>query len=196
MSTWLETCQQQLARLEITSVLADKLVTLCNKTSEDIAPELVQKLNAEHARLNRQLERLHANRFEVAVIGLEKAGKSALLNAWLGQEILPSARERCTFTSTEIWSAQTEQDQLLSIQYYSKEEIGKLQQQRKEALAGTLGDKERKEILEDFEDTEKKPECHLRICQAKKPALRKVLLILVKLMNNCSPRFSKTGRSL
>jgi tRNA U34 5-carboxymethylaminomethyl modifying GTPase MnmE/TrmE len=25
------------------------------------------------------------NRFEVAVIGLEKAGKSALLNAWLGQ---------------------------------------------------------------------------------------------------------------
>ena len=81
MATWLETCQQQLARLEITSVLADKLVTLCNKTNEDIAPELVQKLNAEHTRLNRQLERLHANRFEVAVIGLEKAGKSALLNA-------------------------------------------------------------------------------------------------------------------
>jgi tRNA U34 5-carboxymethylaminomethyl modifying GTPase MnmE/TrmE len=85
MATWLETCQQQLARLEITSVLADKLVTLCNKTGVDIAPELVQKLNAEQARLNRQLERLHANRFEVAVIGLEKAGKSALLNAWLGQ---------------------------------------------------------------------------------------------------------------
>jgi len=155
MATWLETCQQQLARLEITSVLADKLVTLCNKTSEDIAPELLEKLNAEHARLNRQLERLHANRFEVAVIGLEKAGKSALLNAWLGQEILPSARERCTFTSTEIWSAQTEQDQLLSIQYYSKEEISKLQQQRQEALEGTLGDKERKEIQEDFDDTEK-----------------------------------------
>ncbi len=155
MATWLETCQQQLARLEITSVLADKLVTLCNKTNEDIAPELVQKLNAEHTRLNRQLERLHANRFEVAVIGLEKAGKSALLNAWLGQEILPSARERCTFTSTEIWSAQTEQDQLLFIQYYSKEEITQLQQQRKAALDNTLGDKERKEIQEDFDDTEK-----------------------------------------
>ncbi len=155
MATWLETCQQQLARLEITSVLADKLVTLCNKTNDDIAPELVQKLNAEHTRLNRQLERLHANRFEVAVIGLEKAGKSALLNAWLGQEILPSARERCTFTSTEIWSAQTEQDQLLFIQYYSKEEITELQQQRKAALDNTLGDKERKEIQEDFDDTEK-----------------------------------------
>ena len=155
MATWLETCQEQLARLEITSVLADKLVTLCSMTGEDIAPELAQKLTVEHARLNRQLERLHANRFEVAVIGLEKAGKSALLNAWLGQEILPSARERCTFTSTEIWSAQTEHDQLLSIQYYSKEEISTLQKQRREALEKTLNDKERKEIQEDYDDTEK-----------------------------------------
>ena len=48
MATWLETCQQQLARLEITSVLADKLVTLCNKIGENIAHGLVKKLNAEH----------------------------------------------------------------------------------------------------------------------------------------------------
>lgn len=154
MTTWLETCQQQLARLEKTAVLADKLVTLGNKTGVDITPELLKKLNSERPRLNRQLERLHANRFEVAVIGLEKAGKSALLNAWLGQEILPSARERCTFTSTEIWSAQTEQDQLLQIQYYSQDEINKLQQQRSNALLGLLGERERKEIQEDFDDTE------------------------------------------
>jgi hypothetical protein len=154
MTTWLETCQQQLARLEKTAVLADKLVTLGNKTGVDIAPELLKKLNSERPRLNRQLERLHANRFEVAVIGLEKAGKSALLNAWLGQEILPSARERCTFTSTEIWSAQTEQDQLLQIQYYTQDEINELQQQRSNALLGLLGERERKEIQEDFDDTE------------------------------------------
>lgn len=154
MTTWLETCQQQLARLEKTAVLADKLVTLGNKTGVDIAPELLKKLNSERLRLNRQLERLHANRFEVAVIGLEKAGKSALLNAWLGQEILPSARERCTFTSTEIWSAQTEQDQLLQIQYYTQDEINELQQQRSNALLGLLGERERKEIQEDFDDTE------------------------------------------
>jgi hypothetical protein len=154
MTTWLETCQQQLARLEKTAVLADKLVTLGNKTGVDITPELLKKLNSERPRLNRQLERLHANRFEVAVIGLEKAGKSALLNAWLGQEILPSARERCTFTSTEIWSAQTEQDQLLQIQYYSQDEINELQQQRSNALLGLLGERERKEIQEDFDDTE------------------------------------------
>ncbi|MFI3215772.1 MAG: dynamin family protein, partial [Methylococcales bacterium] len=156
MATWLETCAKQLTRLEKTSVLSDKLITLSNKTGVDISPEMQKKLENEHARLNRQLERLRANRFEVAVIGLEKAGKSALLNAWLGQEILPSARERCTFTSTEIWSAQTEQDQLLSIQYYSREEIATLQQQRQLALAGKLlSDKEKKEIQEDYNDTEK-----------------------------------------
>jgi len=154
MTTWLETCQQQLARLEKTSVLADKLITLCNKTEQDIGPELLHKLNNEYPKLNRQLERLRANRFEVAVIGLEKAGKSALLNAWLGQEILPSARERCTFTSVEIWSAHTEHDQLLSIQYYSDDEIEQLQQQRLEAIGGKrLSDKEKKEIQEDFDFT-------------------------------------------
>ncbi len=155
MTNWLETCQKQLARLEKTSVLADKLITLGNKTGVDIPSDLLSRLNIERPRLNRQLERLHANRFEVAVIGLEKAGKSALLNAWLGQEILPSARERCTFTSTEIWSAQTEQDQLLFIQYYTKEEISILQMQRRDALLGMLSERERKEIQEDFDDTEK-----------------------------------------
>lgn len=131
-------------------------MTLRNKTGVDMSPETLQKLEFEHDRLNRQLERLRANRFEVVVIGLEKAGKSALLNAWLGQEILPSARERCTFTSTEIWSAQTEQDQLLSIRYYSRDEIATLQKQRQDALAGALlSDKEKKEIQEDFNDTEK-----------------------------------------
>ena len=155
MTTWLETCQQQLTRLEKVSVLADKLVTLSSKTEHDLGSELLQRLNSEYLRLTRQLERLRLNRFEVAVIGLEKAGKSALLNAWLGQEILPSARERCTFTSVEIWSAQTEHDQLLSIQYYSEDEINQLQQQRQLAISGKLlSDKEKKEIQQDYEDTE------------------------------------------
>lgn len=167
MTSWLETCQKQLTRLEKTSVLADKLITLSNKTGVDIPSDLLRRLNIERPRLNRQLDRLHANRFEVAVIGLEKAGKSALLNAWLGQEILPSARERCTFTSTEIWSAQTEQDQQLLIQYYTKEEISVLQMQRRDALLGILSERERKEIQEDFDDTEKHLSQILVFCKQK-----------------------------
>jgi hypothetical protein len=156
MSNWQQTCEQQRNRLEKTEVLADKLLTLCSKAQAHLTPEIMQIIRTERPRLERQLERLRANRFEVAVIGLEKAGKSALLNAWLGQEILPSARERCTFTSTEIWSAKTELDQLVSIQYYSRDEILTLQEQRKAALnSSSIGDKERKDIQEDINDTEK-----------------------------------------
>ena len=115
MSNWQETCSKQLVRLEKAALLADKLTTLCNKTQTNISPELIKAIDDERPRLERQLERLRANRFEVAVIGLEKAGKSALLNAWLGQEILPSAAERCTYTTTEIWSARTEDEQELCI---------------------------------------------------------------------------------
>ena len=61
MATWLETCAKQLTRLEKTSVLSDKLITLSNKTGVDISPEMQLKLENEHARLNRQLERLRAN---------------------------------------------------------------------------------------------------------------------------------------
>jgi len=139
---------------------------------------------------------LHANRFEVAVIGLEKAGKSALLNAWLGQEILPSATRKMYVHQYGNLSAQTEQDQLLFIQYYSKDEISKLQQQRKEALAGTLSDKERKKYKRILMTLKKNLNAIYEFTQAKKMALVKILLILVKLMNIYSLRFSKTGRSL
>ncbi len=73
--------------------------------------------------VNRQEEKLKANCFEVAVLGLEKAGKSTLLNAWFGVEILPAMDERCTYTSCEIWSAPSEDDQGYIIEYYAPEEF-------------------------------------------------------------------------
>jgi GTPase SAR1 family protein len=49
--------------------------------------------------------------FEVAVIGLEKAGKSSLLNSWLKFNLLPSDRTRCTYTIVEIRSCKDENEQ-------------------------------------------------------------------------------------
>lgn len=154
MSNWQETCSQQLLRLEKTAVLSDKLATLCNKTQANIPPELIKAIHEERPRLERQLERLRANRFEVAVIGLEKAGKSALLNAWLGQEILPSEDRRCTYTTTEILSASTEREQHLLIEYYSREEIDSLLQGKEEDLKKiTPNSKEYKELQADIDET-------------------------------------------
>ena len=156
MTAWIETCQQQLVRLEKASVLSDKLLTLCDKAGLDTLPEIREKINDERKRLNRQLERLRVNRFEVAVIGLEKAGKSALLNAWLGQEILPSAAERCTYTTTEIWSAPTEDDQELNIEYYTRQEVDALLDAKRTELKKFVeGSRDYDDLMTDIHETEK-----------------------------------------
>jgi hypothetical protein len=46
--------------------------------------------------------KLSSNEFEIAIVGLEKAGKSTFANALIGNNVLPSAPERCTFTSTRL----------------------------------------------------------------------------------------------
>ncbi|MEK5762698.1 dynamin family protein [Acinetobacter junii] len=48
--------------------------------------------------------KLESNEFEIAIVGLEKAGKSTFANALIKSNILPSAPERCTFTSTRLVS--------------------------------------------------------------------------------------------
>jgi GTPase Era involved in 16S rRNA processing len=155
MSNWQQTCEQQRTRLEKTEVLADKLLTLCSKAQAHLPPEILQAIRAERPRLERQLERLRANRFEVAVIGLEKAGKSALLNAWLGQEILPSAAERCTYTTTEIWSARSEEEQELCIEYFNRQEIDALLESKKAEMQNfKQGTRDYDDIENDIVETE------------------------------------------
>ena len=48
------------------------------------------------------LDKLVKKEFTVAVVGLEKAGKSTLGNALIKNNLLPEYTERCTYTTTEI----------------------------------------------------------------------------------------------
>ncbi|MBQ7544165.1 MAG: dynamin family protein [Synergistaceae bacterium] len=59
-------------------------------------------LEALRARNSAVLSRLKSREFAVAVVGLEKAGKSTLGNALINSEILPEYTERCTYTTTEL----------------------------------------------------------------------------------------------
>ncbi len=59
------------------------------------------------------MRRLECGEFRIAVVGLEKAGKSTFVNAWLGCDLLPAKQERCTFTTTQIYSVQQESQQRL-----------------------------------------------------------------------------------
>ena len=155
MSQWQETCVKQRERLERVEFLADKLSDLYHKTKKDLPAGFINKLQQERIQLDRQLERLKHRRFEVAVIGLEKAGKSALLNAWLGQEILPSEDERCTYTTTEIWSAPNEDEQSLSIEYFTISEIDSLLRDKKVALDDLgSGSMDFKTLAMDIKETE------------------------------------------
>ncbi|SUT91000.1 dynamin family protein [Actinobacillus lignieresii] len=59
----------------------------------------IQKL----ANINKHLlDKLEKDKIEIAIIGLEKAGKSTFANALIESNIFPSAAERCTYTTTRL----------------------------------------------------------------------------------------------
>lgn len=58
----------------------------------------IEKLIGRNERL---LEKIRSQEFEIAVVGLEKAGKSTLSNALIRVNVLPAESERCTFTKTD-----------------------------------------------------------------------------------------------
>jgi hypothetical protein len=68
-----------------------------------------------------QKNRMNKNDYEVAIVGLEKAGKSTLMNAWIGWDFLPTAATRCTYTLTRILS--TDRNQRYEIEYFTRSEF-------------------------------------------------------------------------
>ena len=66
------------------------------------------------------LKKLKRNEFTVAVVGLEKAGKSTLINALLNLIVLPEYTERCTYTTTEIRSGTTSSAE---VYFYAREKF-------------------------------------------------------------------------
>ena len=88
---------------------------------------------AEPAR--RQLERLKKREFRIAVVGLEKAGKSTFINAWLECDLLPAKAARCTFTTTQIYSVINDADQKLEVQVKTDEQFFNLIDDLKEIKA-------------------------------------------------------------
>ena len=62
------------------------------------------------------------NEFEIAIIGLEKAGKSTFANALMGNDILPSMDARCTYTATSIRYGA---DDYAEVVFFSREEFSK-----------------------------------------------------------------------
>ena len=66
------------------------------------------------------LNKLKSREFTVAIVGLEKAGKSTVGNALIKSMVLPEYRVRCTYTTTEIRAGNTD---VAEVYFYTREEF-------------------------------------------------------------------------
>ncbi len=98
-------------------------VNLANLPQAEVPTKLKEILLQEAEPTRRQLERLKKREFRIAVVGLEKAGKSTFINAWLECDLLPAKGGRCTFTTTQIYSVENESEQKLEVQARTEEEF-------------------------------------------------------------------------
>ncbi len=110
-------------------------VNLANLPQAEVPEKLKQILLQEAQPAHRQLERLKKREFRIAVVGLEKAGKSTFVNAWLECDLLPAKGGRCTFTTTQIYSVQNESEQKLEVQAKTEDEFINLLKELEKANA-------------------------------------------------------------
>ena len=68
------------------------------------------------------IKKLETEQFEVAVIGLEKAGKSTFINALIQDELMPEAEKRCTYTSIQV-TYSSENENSAEIEFYNDKEF-------------------------------------------------------------------------
>ncbi|MFN8577149.1 MAG: dynamin family protein [Candidatus Sericytochromatia bacterium] len=116
---WQEARAYSIQKLEpISKKLSDcyELSSLC---SGDFTDNYSDKINSLRNKLEKQLDSLRKGEFNIAVVGLEKAGKSTLLNAFLNVDILPNDPKRCTYTTTEVRAVRNNSEQRVEIEFKS-----------------------------------------------------------------------------
>ncbi|HLP91482.1 MAG TPA: dynamin family protein [Nostocaceae cyanobacterium] len=116
-SSYYETCLTEALNIQRYAV------SLANLPQAEVPAKLKEILLQEAAPARRQLERLKKREFRIAVVGLEKAGKSTFINAWLECDLLPAKGGRCTFTTTQIYSVENESEQRLEVQAKTEQEF-------------------------------------------------------------------------
>ena len=102
MSTLSEEQQKFITKLDETDGIFDEIIQ--KDPNGMVIPFGEERIELERLRKRNQkvLNKLRTREFTVAVVGLEKAGKSTLGNALLKRNILPEYTERCTYTTTKI----------------------------------------------------------------------------------------------
>ncbi len=102
------------------NMFIDKL--LPNESLLQINPIQAKRLRDIYTVNNKLLHKLQSNEFEIAIVGLEKAGKSTFANALIESSVLPSAPERCTFTATQLKSGEDK----AKVEFYTENEFNEI----------------------------------------------------------------------
>lgn len=124
MGDWNEQQEEFIGKLEKTQAIFDEILEkdpngMVIPFGEDGGRS---KLLEQQAHNRKILDKLKSKEFTVAIVGLEKAGKSTLGNALLGLNILPEYAQRCTYTTTKIYAGTEDKGK---IEFYSKAEFAK-----------------------------------------------------------------------
>ena len=118
-----------------------------------ISQDLKQILIDEAIPANRQLERLKKREFRIAVVGLEKAGKSTFINAWLDCDLLPAKGSRCTFTTTQLFSVAHDSEQRLEVEPRTEADFSRLLAELTQSAQGNEKAKEDLETIKRYQST-------------------------------------------
>ena len=106
--------------IDRTSLLINKLIS--NVDLELLNSQQLEKLK-NYSEKNKKLKhKLESNEFEIAIVGLDKAGKSTFANALIDNYVLPSAPERCTFTTTRLVSGSDK----ATVEFYTEAEFNQI----------------------------------------------------------------------
>lgn len=99
----------------------EKIIQNINSTAQSvIQPETKTKLLEMQSSIKELYKRIKNNSFEIAIVGLEKAGKSTFANALIGLDILPTKEERCTYTSSCVKYADST---YAEVEFFSSQEF-------------------------------------------------------------------------
>ncbi|MBR1729940.1 MAG: dynamin family protein, partial [Selenomonadaceae bacterium] len=113
--------EELINKLQTTEEVLKKILAE-DKNAIVISFEDQDRLQSLQNRNENILRKLKTDEFSVAIVGLEKAGKSTVGNALIKMAILPEYTERCTYTTTEIRAG--DRDEAI-ISFYKHEQFNK-----------------------------------------------------------------------
>lgn len=115
--------EEYIAKLEGQIQAIDSILKMDSGTV--VSTELRKQLKALKTEAETVLRKLRNNEFEIAIVGLEKAGKSTFANALMENNLLPTKDLRCTFTSTQIEYSGDDKDDSATVSFYTADEFDK-----------------------------------------------------------------------